>query len=166
MIEIRQANANDISDIQAVANEAWPQAFAQILVPQQIVYMMEMMYSRDALWEQMVVNGHMFYIAYEDETPIGFISIEHNCNNTGKTKIHKAYIIPQCQRIGIGKVMFDKAIEQAKGANSSDLFLNVNKYNEKAIAFYNKNGFEIVKEEVIDIGNGFVMDDYVFEKKL
>lgn len=166
MIEIRQANANDISDIQAVANEAWPQAFAQILVPQQIVYMMEMMYSRDALWEQMVVNGHMFYIAYEDETPIGFISIEHNCNNTGKTKIHKAYIIPQCQRMGIGKVMFDTAIEQAKGANSSDLFLNVNKYNEKAIAFYNKNGFEIVKEEVIDIGNGFVMDDYVFEKKL
>ena len=62
--------------------------------------------------------------------------------------------------------MFDKAIEQAKGVNSSDLFLNVNKYNEKAIAFYNKNGFEIVKEEVIDIGNGFVMDDYEFEKKL
>jgi ribosomal protein S18 acetylase RimI-like enzyme len=45
------------------------------------------------------------------------------------------------------------------------LFLNVNKYNS-AIQFYHKIGFEIAKEEVIDIGNGFVMDDYVMEKQL
>jgi hypothetical protein len=40
------------------------------------------------------------------------------------------------------------------------VFLNVNKYN-KAKFFYEKLGFTITKEEVIDIGNDYVMDDYV-----
>lgn len=166
MIKIRKATAKDIPDIQAVANEAWPQAFAQILAPQQIQYMMEMMYSHDALWEQIVTKGHMFYIASKDDTPIGYISIEHNCDNSGKTKIHKAYIIPECRRMGLGRMMFDKAIEEARGVKSSAVFLNVNKHNNSAIAFYNRSGFDLVKEEVIDIDNGFVMDDYVFEKRL
>jgi hypothetical protein len=42
------------------------------------------------------------------------------------------------------------------------VFLNVNKYN-KAQYFYSKLGFAIIKEEVIDIGNDYVMDDYVME---
>jgi hypothetical protein len=38
--------------------------------------------------------------------------------------------------------------------------LNGNKYN-KAKFFYEKLGFIITKEEVIDIGNNYIMDDYV-----
>jgi ribosomal protein S18 acetylase RimI-like enzyme len=46
--------------------------------------------------------------------------------------------------------------------NQEALLLNVNK-NNNAQYFYNKLGFIISKEEVIDIGNGYVMDDYVME---
>jgi ribosomal protein S18 acetylase RimI-like enzyme len=42
------------------------------------------------------------------------------------------------------------------------IFLNVNKNNE-ARFFYEKLGFSLVKEEVIAIGQGYVMDDYVME---
>ena len=52
----------------------------------------------------------------------------------------------------------EKAIEN----NQKAIFLNVNKYNN-AIHFYTKLGFTKVKDEVIDIGNGYVMDDYVME---
>ena len=40
------------------------------------------------------------------------------------------------------------------------VFLNVNKYNTAKL-FYEKLGFKITKEEVIDIGNDYVMDDFV-----
>jgi ribosomal protein S18 acetylase RimI-like enzyme len=40
------------------------------------------------------------------------------------------------------------------------MILNVNRFNP-AVSFYEKYGFRTVKEEVIDIGNGFVMDDFV-----
>jgi ribosomal protein S18 acetylase RimI-like enzyme len=40
------------------------------------------------------------------------------------------------------------------------LFLNVNKDNP-AIEFYKRFGLEITSSEVIEIGQGYVMDDYV-----
>ena len=68
--------------------------------------------------------------------------------------------------MGVGKAMVDFVSQQALLANNSALFLNVNKYNNKAISFYNKHQFQLVKEEEIDIGDGFIMDDYVFELTL
>jgi ribosomal protein S18 acetylase RimI-like enzyme len=58
--------------------------------------------------------------------------------------------------------MIDEIVKIAKSNNQKGVFLNVNKYN-KAKFFYEKLGFVISKEEVIDIGNGYVMDDYVME---
>jgi diamine N-acetyltransferase len=46
------------------------------------------------------------------------------------------------------------------------LYLNVNRFNEKAISFYQHIGFYEAYREVIDIGNGFIMDDIVMEMKL
>ena len=40
--------------------------------------------------------------------------------------------------------------------------LNVNKNNETT-GIYEKLGFKRIRSEVIDIGKGFVMDDYVYE---
>jgi ribosomal protein S18 acetylase RimI-like enzyme len=48
------------------------------------------------------------------------------------------------------------AIEEAM----KTIILNVNRFNP-AVSFYEKYGFRTVKEEVIDIGQGFVMDDFV-----
>jgi ribosomal protein S18 acetylase RimI-like enzyme len=46
------------------------------------------------------------------------------------------------------------------------LFLTVNKTNAKAIAAYRKNGFSVREPVIVDIGGGFVMDDYVMAKPL
>lgn len=163
---ISQAKSENIKDIQKVASIAWPDAFINILSAKQIVYMMEMMYSTESLNHQIIELGHKYYIVWHESLPIAYISIEHNCNASHKTKIHKAYILPDYRRQGIGKKMFDLASINAKNSGDSIIYLNVNKYNNKAISFYNKEGFTLTNEEVNDIGNGFVMDDYVFEKKL
>jgi ribosomal protein S18 acetylase RimI-like enzyme len=46
------------------------------------------------------------------------------------------------------------------------VILQVNKRNVNAIASYRKYGFAVRTSTVDDIGRGFVMDDYVMEKKL
>lgn len=162
-ISISKVNSDNISNIQQVAKEAWPVAFAEILTPQQIVYMMEMMYSDEAITKQIKELNHHFFIAKIDGIPVGFISIEHNCEESNKTKIHKLYLLPEYQKMGVGHSLYKCAMSEAKLNNDLAIYLNVNKYNKKAISFYNRVGFTVVKEEVIDIGNGFVMDDYVFE---
>jgi len=55
------------------------------------------------------------------------------------------------------------AAMKIKGASS--LQLNVNR-NNNAKVFYEKIGFAVIKEEDIDIGNGYLMNDYVMEKKV
>ena len=57
---------------------------------------------------------------------------------------------------------YNKKKEKAIENHQKAIFLNVNKYN-KARFFYEKLGFTIVKDEVIEIGNGYVMDDFVME---
>lgn len=151
--------------IRELSEEIWPPTFASILTKQQIAYMMEMMYSPSSLNKQMS-SGHQYIIARRGNVNVGYLSYELNCRESGKTKIHKLYISPQHQRGGVGKAMVDYVTQQALQANNSALYLNVNKYNDKAIGFYKKHHFLLVKEEVIDIGDGFVMDDYVFELPL
>lgn len=163
MLFVKAATVKNISDIQNVASIAWPHAFKNILSPEQIRYMMQWMYSDESLREQMEQKKHRYFLAKETDAFVGYMSIEHNCEQKNKTKIHKIYILPDQQNKGIGKLLLDKAIEEAKEQNDTAIYLNVNKYNENAITFYKKNGFFLAKEEVIDIGGGFVMDDYVFE---
>lgn len=162
-ISISKANIGSISNIQQVARDAWPVAFAEILTPQQIEYMMEMMYSKEALTKQIVELNNHFFIAKVDGSAVGYISIEHNINQSNKTKIHKIYLLPEYQSLGVGHALYKYAVAEAELNGDIAIYLNVNKYNKKAISFYRRVGFKVVKEEIIDIGNGFVMDDYVFE---
>lgn len=166
MITIIEASIAHIKDIQAVSEIAWSAAFSELLSREQIAYMMKMMYSDDALRKQIEEKGHIFFLAKHNGGLAGYMSVEHDCENSGKTKIHKIYVLPDLKNKGVGKTLLDTAIAEARRANSKALYLNVNKYNVGAIAFYLRNGFERIKEEVIDIGNGFVMDDYVYEKPL
>ena len=62
------------------------------------------------------------------------------------------------------KAVFAFLDEQVKINMLQGMYLTVNKYNEHAIDVYKHYGFKIVDSVVTDIGNGFVMDDYIMYK--
>jgi ribosomal protein S18 acetylase RimI-like enzyme len=66
---------------------------------------------------------------------------------------------------GIGKALVECAKQVANTAKLDEIVLNVNRKNP-AISFYQKINFEIDREEVIDIGEGFIMDDYIMKYTL
>jgi ribosomal protein S18 acetylase RimI-like enzyme len=165
MIEIIPASEQNIPDIQRISASAWPSAFREILSPKQIEYMMGIMYSDAALSEQMGAKKHRFVLAKDEGGYVGYMSYEPDCGKSGKTKIHKIYLLPDQKKKGIGRRLVEYASRKARENGDTAIFLNVNKNNRNAIDFYYKTGFQLVKDEVIDIGKGFVMDDYVFEKE-
>ena len=145
-----------------LTKKIWPVAYGEILSKAQLDYMIDKFYNETALYEQIEVKGHVFYLAQdENEKYVGFVSYEINCE-PNKTKIHKIYVLPETQGTGLGRQFFELVKEKAIENNQKAIFLNVNKYNN-AIHFYTKLGFTKVKDEVIDIGNGYVMDDFVME---
>lgn len=149
--------------VKNLAYKIWPNAYGTILSKAQLDYMLEMIYCMDSL-EKQFDNGHIFLLIEDDQNFIGFASYELNCNNSNKTKLQKLYVLPEIQGKGIGKQVIDYIKEKVVLSNNLALFLNVNKFN-KAKDFYQKYGFQIIKEEVIDIGNNYIMDDYVMEIK-
>jgi len=163
MFTILPNTDNQFTAVRAIAYEVWPKTYGEILTDAQLEYMLDMMYSVSALQEQANFKRHHFVLIYVDGEAVGFASYEHNANESRKTKIHKIYILSSQQGKGTGKTLIGFIEQQALVFGDKSLFLNVNKYNS-AIHFYQKTGFVIAKEEVIDIGNGFVMDDYVMEK--
>lgn len=54
----------------------------------------------------------------------------------------------------------------AENLNCKKIYLTVNKTNIKAIRVYERFGFEKTDQVVFDIGNGYVMDDYIYEVKV
>jgi GNAT superfamily N-acetyltransferase len=167
MITVTAATEHDLSIIREIAYQTWPSTFGEILSTAQIGYMLDMMYSMDALNTQVNEKNHVFLLAQESDSKIylGFTSYEFDYKGQSKTKIHKIYLLPASQGKGVGRLLIDQVAELASAHGNDTLSLNVNKYN-KAVQFYERMGFSTVDTETIDIGNGFIMDDYVMEKPM
>lgn len=156
---IREASAADIPAIQAIAHAAWPVAYTGIISPAQIAYMLDLMYGTPALEAQFGTKGHRFLLAGLDGRPVGFAGFEHHYA-PGRSRLHKLYVLPEVKGTGVGHALLDAVWMDTLKAGDVALELNVNKHNP-AKDFYRRHGFVIERDEVLDIGSGFVMDDHV-----
>jgi ribosomal protein S18 acetylase RimI-like enzyme len=165
MVAILQVNADAIPSIKKIANLTWQVTYKEILSAEQMDYMLHLFYDEDALQKQ-IAQGHQFILAVENNEDVGFASYSLKENEEDVIyKLDKIYVHPNQQGKSIGKILLNYIINDIKTKNAFGLELNVNRHN-RALHFYQKNGFEIIKEEDIDIGNGYFMNDYVMLKKL
>ena len=164
MIHFKEANISHILMIKNLAFLIWNEHYISILSKVQIDYMLDLIYNEEALKHQMTNGNQQFIIAYKNEEAVGFCAYQINAE-PHKTKIHKLYVVSNCRNFNIGKRFLEYVVNVAKENNQMYIFLNVNKYNN-AKYFYEKVGFSITKEEVIDIGNNYIMDDFVMQKAI
>ncbi len=164
-MQIVEATTDHIYNIQVLSNVIWPATFSNILSQEQISYMMDMMYSTSSLEKQINELNHHYLLAEEDGEYLGYLSYELNYKGTPITKIHKIYVLPSIQGKGVGRLFIDAVSKLALKNNNTLLSLNVNRYN-RAIDFYKRMGFDFFASENIEIGNGFLMEDFVMNKDL
>jgi len=164
MITIVDANAGDFETIRDLAYAIWPKTYGHILSPEQLDFMLSSFYSPEAL-AQTVAKGHRYVLVVEEGKTLGFMGYEHGYKGNPVTRIHKIYVLPETQGKGLGKMLIEKAAILARDNHSEALSLNVNRFNN-AVGFYQKIGFVITGEEDIHIGHGYLMEDFMMEKKL
>jgi GNAT superfamily N-acetyltransferase len=152
-------------------------------------YMMDWMYSPANLQKQLD-EGHVYYIAYRDGKPCGYVSVQpEGIADDGRLLFHlqKIYVLPPEQGHGLGRALFDRAVdhvleavlareaahvqEVAGGCTEecvegcvegcgARIELNVNR-NNPSIGFYHHLGLRILRQGDFHIGNGYYMNDYI-----
>ncbi len=163
-VRIAPLEAQDVERLAALAREIWYAHYPAIIGMAQIEYMLGQRYGLDVVREELGREGLWWSKLMVGAEMTGFAS--YFLTAAAEMKIDKLYVHPRHQRRGYGGMMIAHIREVARLRGCSRLVLAVNKRNQSAIAAYLKHGFHIAEAVVKDIGDGFVMDDYVMAKSV
>jgi ribosomal protein S18 acetylase RimI-like enzyme len=164
-IEIRPVANHEVEEIAALARDIWQQHYTPMIGQAQVDYMLAQRYNKPRLIEELDRVGIWWDQLLVDGTRAGFASY-HLTGVPGEMKLDKLYIHPAQQRRGLGGALITHVADQARAQHCDSLILAVNKQNSQAIAAYQKHGFVVRESVQVDIGQGFVMDDYIMVKSL
>lgn len=154
---------SDIKKLAKLADEIWHEYWVEILSPEQIDYMVDKFQSESAIQAQIKNDNYKYFFIKCYSEIAGYIGLSLKKDYLFLSKI---YIRKDFRHKGFGTSSFEFIKEFAKKNNYSIIRLTVNKYNSNTINAYKKWKMKITDSVVTDIGNGFVMDDYIMEYKL
>ena len=150
-----------IRTVVGLAASIWSEHYMPIIGAEQIEYMLGKYQSYDAIKES-ISGGCRYFLAVIENTPCGYCAFKFEKG----TFLSKFYVEKDYRGKGVGHAMLDRIISESQSADSRRIWLTCNKFNSDTIGIYRNMGFTIIDSIITDIGNGFVMDDYVLEKTL
>ena len=146
-------------------NEYWPALIGQA----QTDYMVEKFQSLNAFRTDIADNGYEYWFIMDDEgdTPriIGYTG-GHTESETNRFFISKIYLLKEHRGRGIAAAVTRFYKQLCRDRGLAAMYLTVNKQNQMAIRAYEKQGFVTIDAVETDIGEGFVMDDFIMENPL
>ena len=152
-----------VDAVAALARVVWQATYPGLISQAQIDAMLADRYAAPRIRAQLDDADHAWRVVLADGAPAGFA---HACLDEDGCKLDKLYVHPDHQRRGLGRALLGAVEAWARERQARRLWLQVNRGNAAAIRAYERCGFGIVESRVFDIGNGFVMDDYLMEKAL
>lgn len=157
--------------LRELARTIWRQHYAGIITVAQIDYMLADRFSDEALREHIQAADRWLKVLRVSGTPVGYCgyelaSVGGDDGVSADMKLGQLYVAESHRGTGLGRFMLGHVGQRAREREREKIWLQVNKKNASAIAFYRAAGFTIVREAVFDIGGGFVMDDYLMVKRV
>lgn len=161
--DLRPATSEqDISTVAALAYEVWYEYYVPLIGRAQVDYMVGKFQSAAAMLDQLRA-GYEYFLVQREGKPVGYLSIQVQTGNL--MFISKLYLLREQRGGGTGRAIMTFIEDLARERGIDRLWLTVNKGNP-AVKAYERMGFQITAAIVMDIGNGFVMDDFRMEKAL
>ncbi|ACT01715.1 GNAT family N-acetyltransferase [Paenibacillus sp. JDR-2] len=156
--------AEQITEVARLAEQIWREHYVSMITIEQIDYMIEKFQSVSAVTDQIQNQRYEYYLLQQqDGSAAGYISIRVD---NGKLFLSKFYVSKESRGHGFASQAMQFIEQLCKERGLSHIWLTVNRDNASSIAVYEKKGFVNVREQVADIGNGYVMDDFIMEKEI
>jgi ribosomal protein S18 acetylase RimI-like enzyme len=159
----RAATTADIPLLRDLAERTWRVSYVEMIPAEQIDFMLEWMYGPEQIAEELRA-GVLWELAFAEDQPVGFFSVTFE--GSSRAKLNKLYILPERQGAGLGRALLERAHKLAASRGASEIWLQVNKSNARAIRAYQRSGYIVERSAVFEIGRGFVMDDFIMCRAL
>jgi len=160
---------HDYVDLRALADTIWRHHYAAIISAAQIDYMLSGRFSDEALREYANAAGRWLEVLRVSGMLVGYCGYEladqYGDEQLTAMKLGQLYVLESHRGMHLGRFMLSHVESRARDPGRRLLWLQVNKRNTGAIGFYRAAGFEVIRDAVFEIGGGFVMDDYVMERR-
>lgn len=145
-LTIKKCTLEDLVSLQSVSIEIFYETFKHSTSPDNMNVYLAKAYALEKLERELSNTDSEFYFIYSNEEIAGYLKININDAQTesmgnDSLEIERIYISSNYQKLGLGKVLMNKAIQIATERNKSKIWLGVWENNENAIAFYTKQGF-------------------------
>jgi ribosomal protein S18 acetylase RimI-like enzyme len=155
---ITPASIEDYKSIQSIGKETFFETFASGNSEEDMQKYLLESYSDQKVKEELSNEESMFFIAWEDDAPIGYLKINVGQAQTElqdplSLEIERIYVKKSHQGKRIGQLLYDKALEVAKQSNKTSIWLGVWEENPRAIRFYEKNGFVAFDKHLFKVGD-------------
>lgn len=147
----------EIEQLYRVLKEIWEEVFTPIIGASQVSYMMKHYQSVENITEE-IDNGVRYCLLIFNNQIVGYTAYQLEIE---KVYLSKLYISSAFRGKGLMSEIFDWYEQLALGKT---LYLNVNQGNTLAISIYEHRGFKCTGERYVEIGDGYIMNDFIFEK--
>jgi ribosomal protein S18 acetylase RimI-like enzyme len=154
---------SDFDTLMVLARQIWREHYVPMVGQAQVDYMLGTRFTPAFLRRYINASDRWLDILTVHAEPVGYCSYALT-DDPHEIKLEQLYLNPSLHGQGLGGQMMRHVIARALALGRTVMMLQVNKNNHDAIAVYRKMGFTVREEARFDIGQGFVMDDYIMEK--
>jgi GNAT superfamily N-acetyltransferase len=164
-VTIKVIDTEQLATVRSLAHAIWPQVYPRIISLEQIRYMLAQRYELPVL--QADVQRGVVYALLNDGAgkAVGYVAFEPRPAEQDAF-LHKLYLLPEVAGKGIGATALAWVAARARERRLTAVRLCVNKHNHAAVRAYLRAGFQFEQDVITDIGDGFVMDDFVMRMSL
>lgn len=167
---IRKVDIADVEVLAKIAKQTFRETFAHDNMEEQLQEYFEEAYNLRVLSTELENPESETYFIMHEEEVAGFLKVNWGNAQTERElenafEIQRLYVLQTYQGFGLGKQLFEFALEHAEKNGFSWAWLGVWEHNTKAQAFYNRYGFEKFSQHRFMVGQK-LDTDWLLKKKL
>lgn len=143
-----------------LAREIWTAHFTPIIGSEQVEYMLEKFQSAQAIEAQINQQGYAYFLLLQGTEIAGYLGFQVEAEALFLSKL---YLKESFRGQDIARQAIDWLVDLAQQMELPRIYLTCNKHNTHTMQVYRALGFRRTRDIKTDIGQGYVMDDYIWE---
>ena len=157
-IGLQKVTLQDIDQLQQIGRQTFAETFSAGNTEENLKKYLDEGFSTEKLTTELSNPDSEFYFALLNGKVIGYLKLNVGQAQTEiKTdkalEIERIYVLQEFHGKKVGQLLYEKALQVAKQKKVDYIWLGVWEENQRAIRFYQKNGFVAFDKHIFELGN-------------